>query len=68
MVNSECLPGFKTILSLFCLPFTVLATINLQSQHELQLLTNFLLSVQVSLAQEQLPALLGMSVGSLRVK
>lgn len=68
MVNSESLPGFKTMISLFCFLFTVLATINLQSQHELELLTNYLLSVQVSLAQGQLPVLLGVSVGSSRVK
>lgn len=68
-VSSESLPGFKTMLCFsFSFPFTVLATINLQSQHELQLLTNFLLSVQVSLAQGQLPVLLGMSVESPRVK
>lgn len=61
--------AFKTMLCFsFSFPFTVLATINLQSQHELQLLTNFLLSVQVSLAQGQLPALLGVSVESPRVK
>ena len=62
-LSSESLLGFKTMLCFsFSFPFTVLATINLQSHHELQLLTNFLLSVQVSLGQGQLSALLVVSV------
>lgn len=54
--------------SLYSFPFTVLATINLKSQHELQLLTTFLFSVQVSLTQGKLPALLSVSVEIPRVK
>lgn len=46
----------------------MLATINLKSQHELQLLTTFLFSVQVSLTQGKLPALLSVSVEIPRVK
>lgn len=46
----------------------MLATINLKSQHELQLLTTFLFSVQVSLTQGKLPVLLSVSVEIPRVK